>query len=427
MTNEPESQDSEAAREPTPAPAVPLKSDQETDPPASAAASTTSPDQTQDLDGSQPTAGLRSWGPYKRWHWYREMAKDRDHSFWRDRDPEENAPTRLPSDEHLEVAAVWVTELYTPSTVGGLLDGIESLDWEYGRSRDDSLAKWMSDVRHGRTAGWTSLGLVSSPGDRHFMAERIAQLPTGAQAALPVLMSLTPSVTALVTCFILSDDAARLLDGPLRADYSTYSTRDTRFRRRHALRYILWNGPVHMGSRIHHPDMQRREAVASALDDLDERCRSWVAKSLPGAFASGLRGGLFPTVMLFLTEKCQPVTDESRATPSFEGADLDRAYDAWRSDEWPASRMLLPHNWRKEELRLRFACRRKDAFPKDAGYSEPLSNWTIAQRADDLLRGFSTRWALSCLLEGYSQRLSQLRDLTAAGNRGLPVVGRQAG
>lgn len=74
---------------------------------------------------------------YRRLVWYRESRRRtlEVRSFWRDRDPSENAAGRLPDDERIEVPAIWVTELYTPSTVRGLLDGIHRLGWEFGRHR----------------------------------------------------------------------------------------------------------------------------------------------------------------------------------------------------------------------------------------------------------------------------------------------------
>ena len=150
---------------------------------------------------------LVNWGPIRRWQLYREGAKDAA-EIWGCHDLEENESSRLPPNETLSVPAVWVAELYTPSTVSGLLEGIRKLGWEHSRSGGDSLAKWMSDVREGRSAGWTSLGVVSPVSSRHFMTDRVAVLPTEVKAALPMLMSLTPSITALSICFILDDTSA---------------------------------------------------------------------------------------------------------------------------------------------------------------------------------------------------------------------------
>lgn len=373
-------------------------------------------------DAKTALRGLRGLGPWKRWRWYREIRQhERDEpNFWRDRDPSENARGRLPNDEGIEVPAVWVAELYTPSTVGGLLDGIRDLGWEYGRSRDDSLTKWMNDVREGRQAGWTSLGLVSPPEDAHFMSERVAPLPDGVRAALPVLMSLTPSLTALTIVFLLRDDAAASLDQPLRAEYMTTTHRDPLLRPWHVIRYVLANGEARFGRSIYHPDMTRRMEVRSCIRDLESSCTAWVREYLPGAFSS-LDDARNPTAALFVTEEVRPMSEEARSIRALDGLAINRDYDAWESAEWPGARLVLPRGWDDEGTRLVFACRRRDAFPDRPGYHDPTSNWTIAQRADDLVRGLLSRWALTCLLDRYHQTLSALRDRTALNSRYRPV------
>ena len=71
-------------------------------------------------------------------------------------------------------------------------------------------------------------------------------------------------------------------------------------------------------------------------------------------------------------------------------------------------------------------CRRRDAFPEKPGHPDPSSNWTIAQRADDLVRGLLVRWAVSCILDGYHQLLSALRDASAAKDTYRPVADLKA-
>lgn len=66
---------------------------------------------------------FKHWGPWKRWARYREI-RDHDRAdsmFWRDQDTEENESGRLPDEEGVQVPAIWIVELYTPSTVGGLI------------------------------------------------------------------------------------------------------------------------------------------------------------------------------------------------------------------------------------------------------------------------------------------------------------------
>ena len=373
-------------------------------------------------EGSALLSGLKRWGPWKRWSLYRE---DRQHErdepkYWRDRDSKENARSRLPDDESVQVPAIWVAELYTPSTVGGLLKGIGDLGWEYGRTRDDSLSKWMSDVREGRQAGWTKLGLVSPPGSGHFMRERTAPLPPKVKAALPILMSLTPSLTAFIVVFLFDDDVAASLETPLRDEFTTTIRRDPLFRPWHVIRYVLMNGPIRLGYRIYDPGMIRREAVKARLQELEDGCVQWVQRCLPGAFSS-MPGSRLPTAALLVTEQTRPLTEEASEVRAFDGLAINRDYDAWESDQWPGGRLVLPRGWDNEGNRLVFACRRRDAFPESPGYRDPTSNWTIAQRANAYIWGLLSRWAVACLQDSYHEALSELRDRTAQEGRYRPV------
>jgi len=363
---------------------------------------------------------LAGWGPIKRWIRYREFRRHEvEHlDFLQRRDREENAEGRLPDNEHVQVPAIWVVELYTPSTVAGLLEGITRLDWEHGRSRDESLTKWMGDVREGRQAGWTTLGLVSGPDDPLLMRERTAPLPEGVRAALPVLMSITPSVTALVVAFLMDDASAGLLDEPLRAHFST--CRDRLFRLWDVVRYVLRDRAVRLGHRIYSPDTARRIRVESSMRELEGGCVNWVREHLPGAFAR-MASMPFPTAALLVTEGVPPLTGEASQIRAFRALAIDREYEAWESSEWPGARLVLPHSWDNEGSRLVFACRRRDAFPEESYYPDPTSNWTIAQRADDVVRGLLSRWSLTCLLDGYHERISALRDRTARDGGYRPV------
>lgn len=372
--------------------------------------------------GKSHPRGLRRWGLWRRWGLYREIRQHErdDPDFWRDRDIEENARDRLPDGEGVQVPGIWVAELYTPSTVSGLLKGISDLGWEYGKNRDDSLTKWMNDVREGRQAGWTSLGLVSPPDAAHFMSERKALLPSGVTAALPILMSLTPSLTAFIVVFLFDDDVAASLETPLRVEFKTNTRRDPNFHLWQVVRHILLDGPISFGYRIKSPDIVRREAVKSRLQNIENACVHWVRDRLPGAFAS-LPGSRTPTAVLLVTEQARPLSEDTFKIRAFEGLAINRHYDAWESDEWPGARLVLPRGWDDEGNRLVFGCRRHDAFPLRPGYHEPTSNWTIAQRTDDLVRGLLSRWSITCLLDSYHEALSALRDRTAHDGRYRPI------
>lgn len=375
---------------------------------------------------NQPTnlflQGLRRWGPFRRWSSYCQYRQDENaqRDSQRGKDQINNTNNRLPDNETVQIPGVWVTELYTPSTVQGLLKGISDLGWEFGRSRNDSLTEWMSDVREGRQTGSINLGMVSPPDVTHLMCEHTAPLPSGAIAAFPILESITPSITAFTIVFIFNDDTASSLNKLLRAELTTKFQSRYQPSPWHVIRHILWAVPLYFGECIYPPDLVRRNAVQAKLRKTEKNCINWVKYYLPGAFSS-MPDIRLPTAVLIVTKLFKPLSEESLHIRAFEGLSIAQDFDSWESDDWPNGRLVIPGGWNDEQNRLVFAGRRDDAFPDKDGYHEPASNWSIAQRANYLIPGLLSRFAISCLLDSYHEVLSTLRDRSARDGQYRPV------
>lgn len=82
---------------------------------------------------SESAADSLSWlGPVgRRWTRYRNDKKafKEEEQRWKEQDKKDNAQDQLPDDEDVQIAAVWVTELYPPSAVNSLIDGLQKLSW----------------------------------------------------------------------------------------------------------------------------------------------------------------------------------------------------------------------------------------------------------------------------------------------------------
>jgi hypothetical protein len=354
---------------------------------------------------------LEKIGPWVRWSKYRKFVKDTGEYRRDEHDKKANETGRLANDESVQLASIWVVELYTPSQIAGLKLGIARMGWEHGRSSNESILTWAADARRSDGGRWASLGMVTSK--RHFVSERVAELPRGVDAAFPELMSLTPSITALIIAFIMDDANSHAPDAPLRASFATRAEERPALRWWNVAAYVLFNSDIRLSKTIRDPDSQRRHAVAQCVSRIETSCTDWVREKLPGVFSSDLRGGTFPTAALMITEKCDPGKENLKSTRAFEGLSIDRDFDAWISDQWPCARLVVPGLRSEDGLRLTFACRRSDAFPKATGYPDPTSNWTISQRANETIREFLARWSLTSMLDGYRERLSELRDKSA--------------
>ncbi len=71
------------------------------------------------------------------------------------KDPATNKATRLPDGERVRMPAIWLAEVFTPTTVSNLVEGIRSLAAEMGQSPDSSteVLDWkLSSRRLGKVA-----------------------------------------------------------------------------------------------------------------------------------------------------------------------------------------------------------------------------------------------------------------------------------
>ncbi|MFM0265768.1 hypothetical protein [Paraburkholderia sediminicola] len=353
------------------------------------------------------------WPGWERLDHYRTFVRDGNADHWGSRDKGSNDRIRLPDGEDVQIPVITVVELYTPSQIGGLLAGIAKLGWQRGISHDDDLLKWTSEVRQGRSAGSTNLGLVSPANKQSFMRERTAELPDGIHAAFPTLATLTPGITVLTMSFFLDDETASKLSAPLHKSYTTYTKYDPSFRWWNIALYVLFKRQLPFRRTIHNPDSQKRHSVAACVDTLEDRCIRWVRSYLPGAFSSGLCAKRLPSAILFVTEKTALASEEIHRIAAFDGMGFNNYFDTWKSSRWPSALLFLPRPWDESRMRLVFACRRKDAFPQSPGDRDPESNWSIAYRATELISDLLSRWALGCMLDGYHEQLSELRDQSA--------------
>lgn len=361
------------------------------------------------------------WGILRRLGHYRAFIQDGKDAGERSGDAAENERGRLPQDEGIQVPAISMVELYTPSQIGRLTEGLRKLGWERGWSRNESLVQWAENARRDGTQGWVSLGFVTDARTPRPMSERYAHFPLGIESAHPVLIALTPSITALVVNFYFSVEESKSLEYALTRTYTTYTVTNPLLRIRDVVAYIVVGKRAKFSRTVHNPDSQRRDSVRSALNRLERKCEDWFRGNLPGIFASGLCDGKLPAAALLVTEKIAPTSDEMMPLRAFDGLAISRGGERWTSPHWPGAALCMSHDSEYSDSRLTFICRRRDAFPVSPIYREPTSNGTIGQRAEETIRGILTKWALSRALSGYRAELSSLRDKTASANKHRPI------
>ncbi len=363
----------------------------------------------------------RLWQPVRWWNNRRaDAALARDREYWRPRDRERNAASKPPPDESCQLVAIWVAELYTPSTLIGLTDGLRRKGWDDIRRGDLDIVDWILQSRVGGGGSWSRLGLVRRRGVG--FADLRDDLPPGVDAINLGLFALTPSITVITAAFVLGDEAAVGYHTTLDADYETtlLPLHRDRGRRLAQLGWRIRYGPGWMWRRGHvieDPELARRRAAHSYLVKHKERAEEWLMERFPGVFAAGLLGGHFPAAALTVLEVAEPFAERG---PGWQrAAGLDSWWRVWRSDEWPGCLLSLPGGGIGDVPHLmRLAVKR--SHTEDWNLDGP-ENWYVSLRADDLLAGLLARWAILTASYGQREVLARLRDVTAR-KRGHRVV-----
>lgn len=209
------------------------------------------------------------------------------------KDTEENAKTRLSTDEELLIGAVWGVELFGPSEVDGLYGSLRRLGWaeDQLRSPDRSPETWIARMRMYGREGNFNLGFIQRKGERKFaMADRTAPLPEPVDYMHGYLYQISPSVTAIVLCFVPKETETNAYTAVLSASPETVNEKPWRSR----------------GYRV----IDVRSAKERSANEVRRRLRKiaadWFAANIPGFFSLRNAADRFPTAELLITRR-QPL------------------------------------------------------------------------------------------------------------------------
>lgn len=322
-------------------------------------------------------------------------------------DPEDNRNTTPPEDECIEIHSIWVAECYAPSHTDDLLSSIKELGWDQEKITDfftGGVTGWLEEGRRSPFGGsWLNLSVIVKPGQKSFIGTdlKVAELPVGVDYAQGYAFNVLSSLTIITIQFVLTDETATTLEGPLRA--SVHTT-------------VEQEGDV---KRFMTVPNQKQEAVEKVRVELRQSCASWFKNNLPGLFSNNTLGGDFPTCEFITLQQSRPFDRPSDDMPHDSylwllGMDYDS--DAWDNPDLAGLRLEVPFGgYQKHPYSLVLAGKKDEIAPKEdfrmyggrnrSGYAGWLSN-----RIDNLL----VIWTLHALLRAYEQQLASLRDQAGA-------------
>lgn len=326
-------------------------------------------------------------------------------------DARQNADTRLPEGERVDLGGLVLCETFTPSTVSTLESVLAKWPGNRSRSREE-LLEALEQARTGTRAGFVSLGVVRRTGQSTFGGmTRDSTLPGSVEAAWLQLHFVVPSVSVVVVVFTFTEDASDL-SLLLRQDYRTHMPdphlsvygRFAWLRSRNP-----WSRPKSFG---HGGAMVTAEqAKARACEELmalrESECRDWLRSKLPGRFAKA-SPTVQPAARLMFTQVTVPFSDRSgwsRVCGLAAGIDIFRC-------EAPGGWALRDSRWRvsgRPSL-LVVAARRVDVAKNVGPGQRGDSNWHLTQGFQFEQSDLLALHALESLLVLYGTELAKLRD-----------------
>ena len=237
-------------------------------------------------------------------------------------DEEWNRKTSLPNGEHIDLSCIWGVEFYTSLHTDTLVTALETL--HRGSTREGNLTSdpslWVRDLRRHRLGGGMMLlGILTPPGSELFFpSHRIENvLPPFCEYALAHIYSLSPSLLAVVVCFVLEDEAATKFNTILEQDKTTVAI------------------PIPNGYSIRNPMFQKSAEIQTLRADLAQAIAHWFRENLPGQFTSVLESSELPTCEFMTTRLAAPfpsASDERLSGWSYVNLlELADGFDIWSS------------------------------------------------------------------------------------------------
>jgi hypothetical protein len=312
-------------------------------------------------------------------------------------------------------------EAFTPSTASRLRKSLEELPESYHRK-----SEWISGLEKGRSAtgsgGWQSLGSIRRPGDFGFNSFD-SEISGAVDAIWPGIFYLTPSLTLLVATFTIKDDDGDL-SALMRADYTTTFSKPIVHvpgRLGWMRNRIPWARPK--GLRATQPqqraEQNRMIACQAMISKHEDACRGWFSMRFPGGVFFDAGPESIPTVRILVTKENVPFEGHMR---QLAPVGLSSALDVWNSTNEPGWKLSFRGQPRGGRYTITAAARSKDAAQSPGGNVTGDTNWYLTQIFAEHQSPLIARWAISCLLSFYTDRLAVLRD--RAGRRrkiGRPV------
>jgi hypothetical protein len=198
-------------------------------------------------------------------------------------DKEDNVETRVPEAEELRQRALWGVEIFGPAEIESLYAAFKRLGWTEGLmgNKHSNPAKWVAKQRMYGSSGSYNLGSIQNRNQKSsFLWDRQAPIPDNVEYMHGYIHQVTPSITAVILCFVLCERDSTEYELALNKDRETKNVA-------HKRGYSMYN--------VEHLKI-------SAVEDVRARSKKividWFEEYLPGLFSKAEDGNRLPTAEL---------------------------------------------------------------------------------------------------------------------------------
>jgi hypothetical protein len=324
---------------------------------------------------------------------------------WSRRDPAENAATRLPPGEEARVPLILLAEVFTPTTIDSLIDGMGRLARKSaGMSlvSGAELAEWVRSSRQGRVLNSVRYIGYVAPKGIDVGPKFEAEVPPGIKHVHLSVQMLTPTVTMLTAAFRLHDDYARGLEAILDKNIDSRTEKSEN-----------GYGLLTVG-------MQKDRATDQWRAHLRRDAAEWIAKYFPGSFHR-LAPGQLPTIELLVTRNYQPwePTSDPSEIPGWAGIlDIGGWLEYWQCAGRSSFRLSERHI-RSRNFDLRHALVLATAKEPRPGNEtgDTVDEASILPDLNSVATGLLARWSLLALVRELAEQLPRMQDTAERASR----------
>lgn len=322
--------------------------------------------------------------------------------FIKESDKKENEKSKLPNGEHIHFPCFWAFEVFPPSYIDNLKEGLLKIGLvdEIIRSNRRDVIEHIDLMRSvGNRPSWYNLGIIVPKDSKSFPALK-HELPDGILQVSAYLNQFGQSTTILSCQFRLKENLSKNLEAPFETFYDTK------------------NEKIPRGIRYHSPIHQKKLSLQLNVEYLKSIGLQWMKDNFPGLYSSKFISRGHPTVDVYLFDQSRPF--EERQNPYYSYLSMigfDTRYSSYKSSKIDSFVMTLDERISAIRSSMILGAKFDEAVKEKSAdlYSGLDEIEKVSWMFNDFHKTFSF-WVLTDIASSYDKKIKTLRDDLASVN-----------